>query len=169
VGDRYSPAAKWRGKACYLAVRGANLYTGLHRESGSATCVVAVGASTSIERSSPVGVPIRLLAAPGEETPGAKKPRVRQLEHHAYPLGFVSRRNKAGLEILKSAQYAFASRSGRVSAEQHSGNGRTVYFLLEGPQTINDGQWASRAFKSMSPSLQAARPVLARLEPASGR
>ena len=141
--DQYSPAEESREQASYFGVRGANLYTELHREGGSAACVLPVETSGSKRRSSLVGAPIRLLTAPGINTPGANEPQAGQVEYHTYSLDFSDRKNRAILEVVESAQYAFAGRPGKIPAERNSGNRRTVHFLLEGPQTINDGEWAA--------------------------
>jgi hypothetical protein len=143
VPDPYSPADEWREQASYFEVPGANLYTELHRESGSAARVLPVETSGSEIRRSSVGAPIRLLTAPGIKAPGVNKPQVGQVECDKYSLDFVDRKNRATLEVVESAQYAFARRPGRIPAERNSDDRRTVHFLLEGPQTINDGEWAA--------------------------
>jgi hypothetical protein len=143
VSDQYSPAEEWREQASYFEAPGANQYDELHRESGSAARALPVETSGSKKRSSSVGAPIRLLTAPGIKAPGGNGPQVGQIAYDKYSLDFADRKNRAILEVVESAQYAFASRPGKIPAERNSGNRRTVHFLLEGPQTINDGEWAA--------------------------
>jgi hypothetical protein len=146
VPDQYSLAEEWREQASYFEVPGANLYTELHRETGSAARVWPVQSSAPKRRSSSVGVPIRLFKAPGKKSPGAKT-RVGQVEYLNIPL--ISQPGGIRLSLWSSKVHNMPSQAVRHdSSRRHSGDRWTAHFLLEGPQTINHGESASCAFRS---------------------
>jgi hypothetical protein len=144
VQDESSPAVAWREQAGYFEVPGANLYTELHRESGPAARVLPVGTSASKGRSSSVGLADPALKGTGYKTPGARLWRG-QVEYLNIPLISQAGGIRLSLWSLKVHNMPAVRDDSR---RRHSGNRRTAHFLLEGPQTINHGEWASCVFRS---------------------
>jgi hypothetical protein len=130
VHDQYSPAEEWREWASYFEVPEANLYTGLHRESGSAARVLPVEPSGSKRRISSVGARMRRLTAPGINPPVPISRRLAKPNTIHLPL--ISWTGKIRLSL----------RSSKV----HNMPSQAVPASLEGPPTINDGEWAAVYF-----------------------
>ena len=150
--DQYSPAEEWRERASYFEVPEANLYTGLHRESGSAARVLPVEPSGSKRRISSVGARMRRLTAPGINPPVPISRRLAKPNTIHLPL------------ISWTGKIRLALRSSKV----HNMPSQAVPPSLEAPQQLTtvSGQ---PYILVMRPEPASRRPVLARLEPVSGR
>jgi hypothetical protein len=109
VRDQYSPAEEWRERASYFEVPGANLYTELHRESGSAARVLQVETSGSKRRISSVGARMRRLTAPGIKTPVPISRRLAKPNTLNLPL--ISWTGKIGLSLRSSKVHNMPSQA----------------------------------------------------------
>lgn len=125
--DQYSPAEESRERANYFEIPGANRYTELHRESGSAARVLPVETSGSKRRISSVGARIRRLTAPGINPPVPISRRLAKPNTIHLPL--ISWTGKIRLSL----------RSSKV----HNMPSQAVPASLECPPTINAGEWAA--------------------------